>query len=279
MYKKGDFHLHTTASDGKLSPKELVNLAKKEEVDIISVTDHDTIGGVAEAIIEGEKIGIKVIPGIELSTLYENKNIHILGYFKSTEQISGAFKSYLKEMNEYRIYRGEKIVENLYKIFNISLDYKIILENAHGIVARPHIAKAIVDAGYNYSWDYIFENLIGENSPAYVPNKKLSTEDGLKLLQSVGALTVLAHPVFIKNIEIDKLLKLPFDGIEAIYSINSRQCTRKFKGYAKKYNKIVSAGSDFHGIAKDDSKHAAKIGEVFLDKIDIQIFLDRLNTL
>lgn len=277
MYKKGDFHLHTKASDGKLSSKELVNLAKKEGIDIMAITDHDTISGIDEAIWEGEALGIKVIPGIELSTLYENRNVHILGYFKCKEQIDSNFRNYLKEMNDYRIYRGEKIIKNLYNLFGIELDYKSILEKAHGIVARPHIAKAIVDAGYDYSWDYIFENLIGENSPAYVPNKKLSSEEGLKILQSVGALTVLAHPIFIDETYLDQLLQLPFDGIEAIYSSNSPEDTEKFISYAKKYNKIISAGSDFHGITKEDSKHASTVGEVFLDEKNIEIFLNKLN--
>lgn len=277
MYTKGDFHLHTKASDGKLSSEELVNLAKKEGIDIIAVTDHDTTGGLDKAIIEGQNISVKVIPGIELSTLYENKNVHILGYFKDIEQIDSNFKNYLKELNDYRIYRGEKIIKNLDSLYNIKLDYKSILEKAHGIMARPHIAKAIVDAGYDYSWNYIFENLIGDNSPAYVPNKKLATEDGLKLLQSVGALTILAHPVFIQSIELDKLLQLPFHGIEAIYPANTTEDTEKFITYAKKYNKVISAGSDFHGITKDDSKHAATVGEVFLDKKGIDIFLHKLN--
>ncbi|MCH5138408.1 PHP domain-containing protein [Clostridiaceae bacterium UIB06] len=277
MYTKGDFHLHTKASDGKLSSEELVNLAKKEGIDIIAVTDHDTTGGIDKAIITGQNIGVKVIPGIELSTLYENKNVHILGYFKDREQIDSNFKSYLKELNDYRIYRGEKIIKNLDSLYNIKLDYKSILEKTHGIIARPHIAKAIVDAGYDYSWNYIFENLIGDNSPAYVPNKKLATEDGLKLFQSVGALTILAHPVFIQTIELDKLLQLPFHGIEAIYPANTAEDTEKFIAYAIKYNKVISAGSDFHGITKDDSKHAATVGEVFLDEKGIDAFLHKLN--
>lgn len=277
MYTKGDFHLHTKASDGRLSSEELVNLAKKEGIDIIAVTDHDTTGGLDKAIFEGENISVKVIPGIELSTLYENRNVHILGYFKDIEQIDSNFKNYLKELNDYRIYRGEKIIKNLDSLYNIKLDYKSILEKAHGIIARPHIAKAIVDAGYDYSWNYIFENLIGDTSPAYVPNKKLATEDGIKLLQSVDALTILAHPVFVQNIELDTLLQLPFHGIEAIYPANTAEDTEKFIAYAKKYNKIISAGSDFHGITKDDSKHAATVGEVFLDEKGIDIFLQKLN--
>lgn len=277
MYRKGDFHLHTKVSDGKLSPKELVKLAQKEGTDIIAVTDHDTIGGLDAAIVEGENIGVKVIPGIELSTLYEDKSVHILGYFKNIEQIDSNFKRYLKELNEYRIYRGEKIIKNLDSLYNIKLDYKSILEKAQGIIARPHIAKAIVDAGYDYSWNYIFENLIGDNSPAYVPNKKLTTEDGIQLLQSVGALIILAHPVFARNINLDKLLKFPFHGIEAIYPANTAEETEKFIAYAKKYNKIISAGSDFHGVTKDDSKHASTVGEVFLDEKGIEIFLHKLN--
>lgn len=94
LYKKGDFHLHTTASDGKFSPKELVNMASKENIDIMSITDHDTISGVLEAVVEGKKLGITVIPGLELSTLYYKENIHILGYFNDITQIDYKLKDY-----------------------------------------------------------------------------------------------------------------------------------------------------------------------------------------
>ncbi|MBC2582553.1 PHP domain-containing protein [Clostridium sp. DJ247] len=279
MYTKGDFHLHTKASDGKLSSKELINLAKKEHVDIIAVTDHDTIGGINEAIKEGESAGIKVIPGIELSTLHKGKSIHILGYFEDITKIDNNFKAYLDEMNEQRLNRGKKIVEKLSEVFDIKLDYDLILEKAHGIVARPHIAKAIVEAGYNYTFDYIFNNLIGEGCPAYVPNVKLTSKEGIDLLHSVNALTILAHPVLIKDIDLEELISLPFDGIEAIYSLNSEEDTKKFMEYAEKYNKIISAGSDFHGIDKNDKKHASTVGEVYLDKEGIEIFLDKLNNM
>ncbi|AKA68603.1 PHP domain-containing protein [Clostridium scatologenes] len=277
MYKKGDFHLHTTASDGKFSPKELVNMASKENIDIMSITDHDTISGVLEALVEGKKLGIKVIPGLELSTLYYKENIHILGYFNDITQIDYKLKDYLKDMNEYRTYRGKKIVENLDKFFNIKLNYEKILDHAEGIIARPHIAKAIIAAGYNYKWDYIFKNFIGENSPAYVPNKKLSTEEGIKILREHNALVVLAHPILIKNIDVAELLNMPFDGIEAIYSMNEPNDTKNFKALAKKHNKIITAGSDFHGMTKEDSKHALKIGQVFLEEKDIKIFLEKLK--
>ncbi len=282
LYKKGDFHLHTTASDGRLSPEKLVEMASQNSMDIIAITDHDTVSGVNEALDAGKKAKIKIIPGIELSTLYQNKSVHVLGYFKSISDISSEFKNFLKEMSIYREKRAKKIVDNLYKFFNIKLDYENILKNAHNIVTRPHIAQEIINAGYNYSFNYIFTNFIGDDCPAFVPNKKLTTEEGIKLLKSLNSLVVLAHPVLIKGVNMDDLLKLPFDGIEAIYSMNSPSDTKLFTRYAKKYNKIITAGSDFHGMprkGRDDPEHSHVIGEVYLDAKGIEIFLNKLNSI
>lgn len=282
LYKKGDFHLHTTASDGMLSPAEIVHGSKRLGLDIVAITDHDTISGIDSALYEGDKINLKVIPGLELSTLYQNKSVHILGYFKDITCISSEFKKFLKEMNTYRVERAKKIVDNLHKFFNINLSYENILKNAHGIIARPHIAQAIINEGYNYSFEYIFKNFIGESCLAYVPNKKLSTLEGIKMLQSLNALTVLAHPVLVKDVDIEGLIQLPFHGIEAIYSNNTKEDTHKFIEYAKKYNKIITAGSDFHGITAEKektSKHSHNIGQVFLDGDRIDIFLNKLNSL
>lgn len=278
MYKKGDFHIHTNSSDGKFTPEEIIRMAKVENVDILSITDHDTIDGLEEALKFGEVEKVKIIPGIELSTLYKGQKVHILGYFKSTNQISLKFKNYLKEMSDYRLYRGKKIVENLESIFNIKLDFDKILNEAHGVIARPHIAAGIINQGYNYSWNYIFKYLIGENSPAYVPNKKLELQDGIKYLESNHALIVLAHPVLIENLDLEELYQMPFDGIEAIYSANTSEQTKLFKKAALKYNKIITAGSDFHGIVKQESKHAQKIGKVSLTSEDIDIFLKKLDS-
>ncbi|WP_446899581.1 PHP domain-containing protein [Clostridium sp. LBM24168] len=279
MYKKGDFHLHSSESDGKFSPKDLVSLAKIHNLDIISVTDHDTISGLKESISQSVSIGIKVIPGIELSTLYKGKSVHVLGYFNTTNTINSNFKNFLQEMNNYRLNRAKKIIDNLYKFFNIKLDYTKVLKNAHGVIARPHIAKAIIDAGYNYSFDYIFSKFIGENSPAYIPNKKLTTEDGISLLKSIGAMTVLAHPVLIRGIDVEEVIKLPFDGIEAIYVANTQEDTLRFINYANEYHKIISAGSDFHGMDSSDSKHATYPGQVYLEEDRIELFLRKLNSI
>jgi predicted metal-dependent phosphoesterase TrpH len=276
MFFKGDFHLHTNASDGKLSPKELVHLARERHVDIMAVTDHDTISSVEAAIEEGVICNIKVIPGIELSTTHNGESVHVLGYFKDDSYKSESFQKILTDMTDYRIYRGEKIVENLKYYFGIEIDYKDIIQNAKGVIARPHIAKAIVDAGYPYSYEQVFKKIISEDSPAYVPKKNLSVAEGINLLKSVNALAVLAHPVLLKKVSISDLLYYNFDGIEAIYHSNSIEQTAKLKAIAAEYNKIITGGSDFHGISERDNGHG-DLGCVFLSSNDIEIFLENLK--
>lgn len=276
MFFKGDFHMHSTASDGKLSPSELVRHAKENGIDIIAITDHDTTSSAAEAVIEGKKEGVKVIPGIELSTIHNGESIHIIGLFKDNSYLSDEFQSKLTEMQNFRQWRGRKIVQNLHDFFDIDVDYEKIVEYADGIIARPHIAKAIIAAGYDYSWEYIFKNIIGNDSPAYVPNKKLSIEDGIRLLSGANAVTILAHPVLVKKSDVETLMAFDFDGIEAIYPLNSEEDTIKLKNLAVKYNKFISAGSDFHGLENVDTTHG-KIGSVSLNGDEIEIILKKLN--
>ena len=277
MYKKGDFHIHTNYSDGKYSPKEIIELTKKTDIDIIAITDHDTVAGIDEALKAGRENDLVVIPGIELSTLQNGESIHIVGYFKNEAEISIPFRHYLEQRQLERLKRAEEIVHRLDKFFSIKLDIGKIVKNTNGIIARPHIAKAIINSGYNLEWNYIFKNIIGENSLAYVPNRKLSTKEGLELLNSVNALTVLAHPVLVKDNSLEELMKLGFDGIEAIYNQNTTANTKEYLKLAHDLGKLVTAGSDFHGLTKTDNSHSDKIGTVYLDEKQIYIFLEKLN--
>lgn len=276
MYFKGDFHSHSSESDGTLSPKNLVNLAKSIGIDIMALTDHDTTTGIKAAVVAGNEIGLKVIPGMELSTRYNNESVHVLAYFKDDCYKNKDFQDFLENITNYRIKRAEMITSNLRKYFNIDIDYKKVLENAKGVVARPHIAKTIIDAGYEYSLDYIFKNIINEESPAYVPNKKLSLEDGIKLLRSVNSVIVLAHPVLVKKTPVEDLMKFDFDGLEAIYPLNKPEDTERFLCIAKDYNKLVTAGSDFHSGKEADTKHGT-FGSVYLESNNIDKFLDKLS--
>ena len=277
MYNRGDFHLHTNASDGKLSPKELIHEASINGLDIIAITDHDTTLNVDEGIREGISNNIRVVPGIELSTIHNNESIHILGYFKDDKYKDAGFQSFLYDVGNYRITRAKKIVENLDTFFNIKLDYNRILDEAKGVIARPHIAKAIINGGYKYDWKYIFDNLISNESPAYVQTKKVSTVEGISMLKKLNALVVLAHPVLIKHSPIDEMLRFDFDGIEAVYPQNTKKQKSLLKSKAKEYNMFITAGSDFHGITTSDTSHGV-IGSVSLSHNELAAFVNALDS-
>jgi len=277
MYNRGDFHLHTNASDGKLSPKELIHEASLNGLDIIAITDHDTTLNVEEGIMEGISNNIRVIPGIELSTIHNNESIHILGYFKDDKYKDVHFQNFLKDIDDFRVFRGKQIVENLDTFFKIKLDYQKILDEAKGVIARPHLAKAIIDAGYKYDWKYIFDNFLSNDSPAYVHIKRISTADGISILKKVNALVVIAHPVLIKKSTIDEILSLDFDGVEAVYPINTKKQQTLLKSKAKEYSKFITAGSDFHGISTSDTDHGL-IGSVFLSNEELATFVAALES-
>lgn len=276
MQRKGDLHIHTHSSDGRYSAQEIAVMAKDSGMDVISITDHDTTKSLKDASSFCSIMSLKFIPGIELSTIYKNEDVHVLGYFNGNSYENPILQSYVSAMYESRRQRAKKLVDNLDIYFNIKLDYDAISESAKGIIARPHIAKAIVDAGYDYSWKYIFKNLIGKTSPAFVPNKRLTTEDGIKLLKSVGALVVLAHPVLIRNLDLNELLEMDFDGLEAIYYSNTAAQTETYKTIAANLNKFITAGSDFHGLNKENGTHSPTIGSVYLEENDLDIFLTKL---
>ncbi len=264
------------ASDGKLSSSELVTLASKVNLDIIAITDHDNISGNKEAIEIGRKLGVKVIPGIEMSTQYNNISVHVLAYFNSNNYDSPQLIDSLKSFQDYRTYRGKKIIENLDEIFDIKLDFEKVLKKSHGVLGRPHLASAIIDAGYNLTWNYIFDNLIGDDSPAYIPNKKITTEDAIKMLKSLGGFVVLAHPTLVKKVTIEELFKLDFDGVEAKYPLNKHGDEAKFRLLANKYNKIITAGSDYHGLHDNDGKHGY-IGSCPLKGDDLRILVEAIG--
>lgn len=269
-------HCHSTASDGVLSPRDIVLDAKNKNLKFLCLTDHDTTDGIEEAYKASMEVNLDFIPGIELSCNYKGSSIHILGYFKGESYKDLEFQNFLKDLKESRIDRAKKIVYNLEKYFNISINYKKVLEIGKGIVARPHIARAIIDAGYNYTIDEIFEKFLNNSSPAYVPNKIISIDFGINLLRKYNALVFLAHPKFIKEHLIKEVLAFPFDGIEAIYSQNFKSETDEFISYAIYNNLLISCGSDFHGF--EDTKHGS-LGSMSIDCDNFQKFLNAYNSL
>lgn len=272
---KADFHVHTSSSDGLLSPKEAVYRAYKNNVKYLSITDHDTVSGLDEGFSESKKYDMSFIPGIELSTQYNNESIHVLGFFKDKNYKNKDFIKELEKIKNHRIIRAEKIVQKLKDEFNIKINFNKILQESKDTIARPHIAKAIIDAGYDYSHDEIFDKFIGKDSKAYVPTLKLSTEYGINLLKEYNALVFLAHPKLIKNTPIEEFIKMNIDGIESIYYQNTREETDYYLNIAKEYDLLNSCGSDFHGI-QNDSRHG-DIGSMEISSEHLSKLLEKLQ--
>ncbi|WP_252244250.1 MULTISPECIES: PHP domain-containing protein [unclassified Clostridium] len=273
---KIDFHVHTSCSDGLLSPIEVVNRAKQNSVSYLAITDHDTLSGLDAGIKYGNELDVKIIPGIELSTQCNNESIHLLGFFKDNSYNNPKLINELDKIKNHRIIRAKEIIKKLNTEFNIIINFDDVLSNGKDTIARPHIARAIINAGYPYDNEYIFQNFIGKDCRAYVPTLKLSTEDGVSLLKSYNALVFLAHPKLITNSPIDKFLKMNLDGIEAIYFQNTKDEEEKFINISIENNLLISCGSDFHGNLNDDKKHG-DIGSMNMPSIYFKNFLNALN--
>jgi len=267
-----EFHCHTTASDGRFSPSQVVEMAKNKNVELLSITDHDTTEGIEEALIKANEISLNFIPGIELSCSHNRESIHILGYFKGNCYKDKTLIEFLNNLKKNRETRALSIVKNLDKYFNIKINVDDILKISNGVIARPHIAQAIVNAGYPYDFQHIFNKFIGNDSPAYVPNKHISIEEGIELLKKYNCIVILAHPKLIKKTPIKDILKYDFHGIEALYYQNFKRETDEFISLAKSRNMLITCGSDFHGISKDDTKHG-NIGDMFLSDEDFKKFM------
>ena len=188
--RKIDLHTHSTCSDGLLSPSQVVDRAIINHVDILALTDHDTIDGLNEAGDLCFKNNIKFIPGIELSTDFNNEGIHILGFFRDDSYLSPEFSSSLQELKHNRSQRAKKMISKLKEHFNIDIKYENVKKMADGVVARPHIAREIINCNYAKSMDYVFNTFIGKNCKAYVPTTKLDTLKGVNLLKKYNALEI-----------------------------------------------------------------------------------------
>lgn len=270
-----DLHTHSTASDGTSSPTEVVKRAKAANVKYLALTDHDTVSGIEEALDAAKGLEITFIPGIELSTYFNKESVHVLGFFKGHGYKDTELIDFLNSIKRKRIERAEKIVENLAKFHDIHITLESIMKNGKDTIARPHIAKAIIDAGYNYDKEYIFEHFIGNDCPAYIPSVQIDTKEGVKLLKKHGAVVVLAHPVLLKKSSFQDVLALGFDGLEGIYPMNSEDDAEKFLSYAKEHNLITSCGSDSHG-GEDDLKHGS-LGSMEMDEEWLTKFLTKLK--
>ena len=246
-----DLHTHTTASDGTLSPTELVKRAKKRGVEILAITDHDTVDGLKEARLEADKQGMELINGIELSTNYLGEEVHILGYFVDVNDEN--FLESLESLKRERETRTEEIIEKLRKN-RVEISMEEILKEVNGeIISRTHIALVLKKRGYVRSTKDAFNYYIGSTGKAYIPKKILDPFEAVKLIRKSGGIAFLAHPIYIKLHErvklelFDKLKDAGLNGVEVYYPGFTEEQINYYKKIANKRDLLLSGGSDFHG--------------------------------
>ncbi len=257
-----DLHCHTTASDGILTPRQLIILASHLGLKGIGITDHDTIQGWTEAMKAGMETGIEVIRGIELNTDMNGLEVHVLGYEMQPD--SSYLRKHLGILQEARVQRMHEIISKLQDL-NIKITVEDVRRFAGGeSVGRPHIAQALVELGYVISTREAFDRFIGPGAPAYVPRYKLSPIQGIELIRESGGVPVLAHPG-LKGLDehIPIWVDAGLQGLEISHSDHSSEDEKRYIEIAEKYGLIMTGGSDFHGEVRKPGVQLGKWGTSF----------------
>ena len=272
MNEKADLHMHTHYSDGVYSPTELINMVKQKGIDKIAITDHDSINGIEEATECGRSLGIEVIPGVEISTDIEDKEVHLLGYFLDPE--NEELNKYLTFFRDERFHRAKRIVQKLRNLgMNISIDD--VMERAqNSAVGRPHIAGTLVDLGLVKDYYSAFDKYIGDNKPACERKIHVSPQSALKIISDAGGLSFIAHPGYVKESILMTLIKAGLDGIEVVHPSHKEYKKRFYKGIVNQYCLLESGGSDFHGGKKGDTNN---LGNYCIDVSKVEAMRKRLH--
>ena len=247
---KSDFHIHTYYSDGVFSPEKIVDTAIDVGLEVIALTDHDNVlsYNVAQNYIKSTGKKLKILQGVEINTLYKNYEIHILGYLMDTE--NSDFQNLLKIQQNARIEQVNQIIDLLAKKEGIKIKFEDIKKQVAegGSIGRPHIAKAITNAGGTSSVIEAYAKYIHDDSPVYVPRKTVTPQDAVEIIYEAGGVPVIAHPhdIDIAETLIKELMTHGLRGIEAYHRKHSPACVEYFSSMAENLGLIVTGGSDFH---------------------------------
>ena len=257
---KADLHLHSTASDGRLSPEDVVRTAAHLGLAVISLTDHDSVDGIAGALkAAGQSPSLTLIPGVEVSTDVPHGEVHVLGYFIDHTNPELVIK--LAAFRNSRKVRAQKMIEKL-ATMGVHIEWTRVQDIAgSGSVGRPHVAQAMLEKGYVPSLKEAFNKYIGREAPAYVEREKMTPEEVVELITRVGGLAVLAHPADVDDLEhlIPHLQRVGLVGVEAYYNNYPPKTIQYLASVAHKHALVATGGSDFHGM---DSATETPIGGV-----------------
>lgn len=275
-----DLHVHSYYSDGSFSPKELVEYALNHNISAFALTDHDTVAGLEEAVSYAEMLSgkvcaanpagntVEVISGIEFSTEYEGRDIHIVGLF--IDYKSESFQRYLTSFVESREIRNEKMCR-LLQAHGIDITYDKLKERfPDAVITRAHYARFLTDNGYTGSMKEAFARYVGDYAPCFVPREKVTPAQAVRLIRSASGIPVLAHPTLYRmnSARLEQLVtELKAAGllaIEGIYSTYTPAETREIHGIADKYGLAVSGGSDFHGVNKPGLQFGTGYGGLYI---------------
>lgn len=263
-----DLHVHSNCSDGSFTPSELVDYAIEKGLSAFALTDHDTTAGLKEAMQYASNKPVQVIPGIEFSTEYEGKDIHILGLFIQYD--TPEFQDALEAFVNSRILRNQKMCQKL-QAFGIDITYeKLVARFPGAVITRAHYAKFLLESGVTSSMTEAFERFIGDHASCFVPREKVTPAQAIALILKADGIPILAHPTLyhMSNARLEQLVcelkEQGLIGIEAIYSTYSTAEERQIRKLAAKYNLLISGGSDFHGSTKPDLELGTGYGKLYI---------------
>jgi len=266
-----DLHIHSSFSDGSLTPEEILKTAKEQELFCVAITDHDSV----EAYLNGgilKNSYLEVIPAVELTTEYNSKEIHILGYFINYQD-----KDFLKKLEflkKMRILRIKEMIKKL-NALNIDISFEEVTDFKNpSVLTRLHLARALLKKGFVNSILEAFTNFIGENASCYVGGFHFSPSEAIRLIKNIKGIPVLAHPYSIGNLEeiLDYLIGSGLEGMEVYYPEHDVTRIRYYEGIAYKYNLLITGGSDFHG----EERPKINIGSVRIPYALVEKLKDKL---
>ncbi len=254
-----DLHSHTTASDGTFTPAELVAEAQRVRLDALAITDHDSTEGIAPALEANRGNALRIIAGVEVNTDVPDGEVHVLGYFHEVPR--GTLQDLLKRQREGRYARAQGMAQKMTAL-GMPISFERVVQIANGgSLGRPHVARAIVEAGHAWTIGEAFERFIGRTGPAYVERLKLSPADATRAIREIGGVPVLAHPfsfdqygTLLKSVHPEQLLpelvNAGLRGIETYYYRYPGDAIASLLRLAEKFGLLATGGSDFHGSVK-----------------------------
>ena len=246
MPSKADLHVHTTSSDGSLSPEEAIKLAKSKNLSAVSITDHDTIEGYRLAKPIADELGVELIPGVEVTTTFREKEAHILAYFFETD--TNYFEDFLNAQKKSRVDRIKGIIDTL-NDQKIEVEYDEVWAEANGAnLGRPHIAKVLIDKGYVSGMNEAFKLYLSNEKLGDIKNNYPSSKEVIKMIKNVGGAAILAHPGRLYTAEeVEEFISLGVDGLECIHPSHNYRRQEYFSQLCEKRSLLKTGGSDYHG--------------------------------